>query len=544
MENLVNVEELESTQEFVAPYTSTRQFNQPILIGGSKLKFTPRTYKNNSEDYLDTNEVIESFRKFEDTFQTLNVNSLADVKLISVENNGYLFSVINSDGVEQMAFIPTLTDIDKEDVTEEAVAKSKKSLALKMLFKLLKIPFEFAIKNPSKIRTELIEHWAKYLPESGDNPIPLTMVVNKNAYELTTSDGTRHNVVEILSIYRVKAVPASDGVRPQFYEIDKQIPLFSKAIPVVEQLIKDTIPGAEPRIKQVEYGFTNENASQHCVRFVVPNSKLSELQQIESSNDEWHNSAKDYYIMYTLRSDFSNSVDAFKTTLDVGLYRLVCSNGLTVPMDSSVYERMKQTYIDNGLQELSFALDSDDERLQRRKENCVKSLEYKFNTMFHKNKFSFSLDNEAFNTNTIDGNIREVLRLIGDVDSLVSTVIRPLDTELPKVSNLDFVKTLDQVAKRSKISPRITNAIAVEYLSERVPDSEGNLPSTEPLKIRKPIDIVNMVTFLAQSSKDSFSQSKLEGSAIQFANDIQNQLLGTAQEDTELLDKYMNLVIH
>ena len=164
--------------------------------------------------------------------------------------------------------------------------------------------------------------------------------------------------------------------------------------------------------------------------------------------------------------------------------------------------------------------------------------------MFNKGKFSFSLDNEAFNNNNVDNNIREVLKLIGDVDTLVGTVIKPLDTELPKVSNLDFVNTLDQVVKRSKISPRITNAIAVEYLSERVPDSEGNLPSTEPLKIRKPIDIVNMVTFLAQSSKDSFTQSKIEGNAIQFANDIQNQLLGTAQEDTELLDKYMNLVVH
>ena len=543
MENQVNVNELENTQEFVAPYNSTRQFNQPILIGGSKLKFTPRTYKNNSEDYLDTNEVIESFRRFEDTFTTLNVNSLADVKLVAVEDNGYLFSIIDSESQERMAFIPVVTDINKEDVTEDTLKKSKKCLALKMLFKLLHIPFEFALKNPSRIRTELIEHWSRYLPETGDNPIPLTMVIDRNAYELETKDG-KYQVNNIISIYRVKAVPTSEGYSSQFYQIDKQIPLFSKAIPAVEKLIKETLPGSQPRIKSVEYGFTNDNASQHSVRFVIPTSKLSELEQIESSKDEFHNSAKDYYVMYTLRADFSNSVDAFKTTLDVGLYRLVCSNGLTLPMDSSIYNRIRQAYIDAGLENVNFDVNSLDERLQKRKENTVRSLEYKFDTMFHKNKFSFSLDTEVFNSGTFDENIKEVLQLIGDVDTLVDTVVKPLDVELPKVSNLDFVKTLDQVAKRTKISPRIANAIAVEYLSERIPDSEGNLPETEPVKIRKPIDIVNMVTFLAQSSKDSFTQSKLEGNVVGFANEIHQQLLGTAQEDNELLDKYMNLVIH
>lgn len=543
MDNAQNNQiEVVEQEEFIAPYSSTRQFNQPVQVAGTRIKFEPRVYRNNSQDYIPTEEAIEGFRKFESCFRMVNLDSLSDLDLVSVEADGYLFSATTTEGALEWLYIPCQVNVNSKEVTEEAYASAKLSLPLKMLLKILKIPFEFGIKNPDKIRTTMVKYWADKLPEK--NPLPISIVVNNVPHTVTTAEGNSYNVCDIVAIHRVQALKTGAGYRGLFMDMEKGIPLFSKSIPVVEKLIKESFPTAEPRIKQVEYGFTTKNSSQHSVRWVVPVGNLTELEQVESSEDTEHNSAKDFYIMYTLRSDFSNSVNAYKTILDVGLYRLVCSNGLTVPMDKATYNRLRTEFIEKGLE----VLDELEQRgvsadkIDSKRERLTSSLEYKFDNMFEKGVLSIKLDNESFNLGVIPHEVKEVLALVADRDALVRAVVEPLKEDLPKVGNIDFLKVMNESAKRNGIAPRIVDAIAVEYLSERLPDALGYV--VEPEKIKKPIDIVNMVTFFAQSSKDSFAQAKLENGAVAFATDIQNTLLGTAEEDTKMLERYKTYLIH
>ena len=541
MENTQQIEVMEQ-EEFIAPYTSTRQFNQPVQVAGTRLKFEPRVYQNNTEGYIPVEQAIDGFRKFEDCFDTVNLDSLSDLDLVDICKEGYLFTASTTEGESKWLFIPCNMGEGAKEVSEESYASAKLSLPLKMLLKILKIPFEFGIKNPDKIRTAMMRHWTGQLPE-GKNPLPLTIVINNQARSVTTSEGETHNeVYDIIAIHRVQALKTGAGYRGLFMDIEKGLPLFSKSIPVMEKIIRET--GVEPKIKRVEYGFTNQNSSQHSVRWVVPVGDLTELETVESSEDNEHNSADDYYVMYTLRSDFSNSVNAYTTILDVGLYRLVCSNGLTAPMGKETYARLKSEYIEKGLKELDelSARGVPEDKIAAKREKLISALEYKFDNMFDKGALSFKIDNESFNSGYIPKEVKDILALVADRNTLYNSIVEPLKESLPKVSNLDFLKAMDSAAKRNGIAPRVVDAIAVEYLSERLPDSLGYVG--EPTKVTKPIDIVNMVTFFAQSGKDTFTQSKMENGAVNFATEIQRELLGTAEKDTKLLDKYKNILIH
>ena len=541
MENTQQIEVVEQ-EEFIAPYTSTRQFNQPVQVAGTRLKFEPRVYQNNTDGYIPVEQAIEGFKKFEDCFDTVNLDSLSDLDLVDICKDGYLFTASTTEGESKWLFIPCNMGEGAKEVSEESYASAKLSLPLKMLLKILKIPFEFGIKNPDKIRTAMMRHWTGQLPE-GKNPLPLTIVINNQARSVTTSEGETHNeVYDIIAIHRVQALKTGAGYRGLFMDIEKGLPLFSKSIPVMEKIIRET--GVEPKIKKVEYGFTNQNSSQHSVRWVVPVGDLSELETVESSEDSEHNSVNDYYVMYTLRSDFSNSVNAYTTILDVGLYRLVCSNGLTAPMGTETYARLRSEYIEKGLKELDelSARGVPEDKIATKRERLISSLEYKFDNMFDKGALSFKIDNESFNSGYIPKEVKDILALVADRNTLYNSIVEPLKENLPRVSNLDFLKAMDSAAKRNGIAPKVVDAIAVEYLSERLPDSLGYVG--EPVKVTKPIDIVNMVTFFAQSGKDTFSQSRMENGAVNFATEIQRELLGTAEKDTKLLDKYKNILIH
>ena len=370
------------------------------------------------------------------------------------------------------------------------------------------------------------------------SPIPLNILI-KDQPQAIAVDGKTYEVYDIMAIYRVRAVKTTNGYNPQFATLEDAVPLFSRTIPQFIDLIKEAIPGSDPQIKQVEYGFTRENASRHYIRIVIP----KQLQITDGDNDAIHdyNGKNDFFTCFTLQSDFSNSSDPGRTLIDVGLYRLVCNNGLTVPIDPQTYKNLKQQYIDRGLQAQNLSTPTPENA--NLIEAATKQLDYKFNSIFSSKSgaFSFKVSNALFNKNEGLENIKDAIGFLGDTDTLIRTVIDPLKEDLPQVENLDFLKALTESA-HGKVSNSIVNAIAVEYLSERLPNADGTPNTQVPLKIRRPIDIVNMVTFLAQSAKDSGQQVKMEQKVIPFVNKLTDTLRGQNKEDQEILERFKGLL--
>lgn len=529
-------ENLSANLKELSLYNDERQFDEPVRIEGTKIKFEPFIkerfnrdeckYDFDDIDYFDS--VVDSFAKVENDFILLKLQNISDLEIPVVTPQGLLFNLSMIDPADEKAgvipeekqytvVIPCITGLTTNDVKENLIEMAD-SIPLKQLFNTLKIPFKWGVRNPEDIIENLTNYWSSTLPADSSHPIPMNVLLdNVNKISVEKQDGVV-NAYVVKAMYPSRVFRTDKGFITRKQTIDEIVPMFSKSLKNVRSMIEEAIPDIKLQLHEVNFGFNLNNNTNHEVMLV--------------SDRQGRFDNQTYNLAFILRSDFSNTKSPHYTTyLDVRMIRQICTNGMVSSIDAVDFETLKDAYVESRIAGTKRANQEGSLSVKVR-DNVADKAEKEFDRYYDNKTSTFCIPNTQINNNTVPEEVKNILKLFANVTDSLENVLRPFTKPLPQVADEDFIKALEDTSSYYKIPTKIYTSIGAAYLVER-------MKGMSPTVITRALDILNMMTFLSQSM-DIDIQSRVDGISVEFVKSLLTHLANQKETHTKYMEKYLS----
>ncbi|MFA5071273.1 MAG: hypothetical protein WC511_02770 [Candidatus Pacearchaeota archaeon] len=488
-------------------YEDSHIFDRPLVVRGTKMQFVPSGLVKIMSELKEENtqEILSMLQKVEN-FEVHYLTSIAEMNLVAIQEKGFLFTVGDK---------PMFVSFDVGEFT---------TFSFKRLSKLLNIPYTFSKKNPYDINQVNFEFWKNKIQETLKKPLAVCLVVQKDATVELEHNNEKVVAHLVMTILKTKSAKQADGSRAAIKkDLESQVPLLHKALPVLLTSVQSKIPTAKLLLHSIEFGFENKDNSKgdHSIKILLKSPEYSlKIPSADGIEDE-------YIPVLRLSTNFEGSSKFFGYyEVSVSLMRMVCQNGLMAPIPEEFLVNLQESYVKSLVD-----INGDD---QSKKSFAKKVEKYKiqFKKLFKGGaiKVCFS----EFLNGLDKSNFLELLSAFMKAIESGKLSESFLDLGMPfgNILEEDFVDVVEKVGRKNKIPGKIIKAVILEFLSQR-DDGEVSFLNAA--------GIVQFVSYLAQSG-NSMTQNIIEQNVVKFGLGITSLLV---KKQTDKIDKleYYNRIL-
>ena len=143
-------------------YQDNTEFNREVRISGTRMGKLPNisTIRIPKPTKEDLPRILEMVKSIEENLSLITIPSIRQIELSKV-----------NDKIIQMNLGGTLVLLDLSDPS--------KSLALKAICSILKIPFNFCHKNPIDIIETILNYWHIEVANKSNNSFPVHIIIRQ-----------------------------------------------------------------------------------------------------------------------------------------------------------------------------------------------------------------------------------------------------------------------------------------------------------------------------------------------------------------------------
>lgn len=488
-------------------YKDSVDFTEPVVLQSGKVfESNPRlTVPNGS---VSLQELSSLCRTYDSQLAIQRIASVASMKVVCVTSS--------------LLLLQCERDVESGDsllLYVEAIP-TQVSFAFKRLCSLLKIPYNFSKKNPTKLNQINLEHYlqgALY-----DSKLPSVDVIYcKEAVEISvardavTGEERKVYAHQLLNLLPVKG-RRDTGDSLVTPEIGTRLPLLSK---IMESLQADisTVPmscggmGTEgdlqtfvlnPVVQSYSLGYDLLGSGIHFVRVLFDNPELT-----------FTVGGEEYHVGVNISADFLGNARKLGTVkYQFVMFRVVCANGATVAWNdhkhfagvrSQVLQDILVIQGFNKTHEEYLALGDCDET--EKYMSARSAVEARLSLCFGEQGMQLCVleANEALNTGNLTQGFTYLTTLVEILKSKLEVLYASDAYDVPAP---DFVALVELYAKDFQMPSAVMKIFLSEYLA-------GNVSGDQ--KFKRPIDVLNFLTFLARAY-DTQTMLKIEQTACAF----------------------------
>lgn len=500
----INPEEMDPTEFH---YDAEELFTKPLLVRGTKKQFVPNPSikKMSVLDETTTEQVLNTLKHIEE-MEHIYLASIADLNLTLLPEQGFLFPYKGPNNETFNLFIPFETE-------------AFNTVSFKRLSNLLDIPYKFSQKNPSNLNFTNFDYWREKICDEKKKNIPICIVFSKDKKADVTIEGVETPCHLVYTLFQTSSVTNVDGSAGSLLRtLDTQIPVLHKMTPVFMNTMKKILPNSKYILHSCEFGFeqTKKSKGDHFLKFIVDDPSL----KIKIKNGE---KEEEFLPTISLRSNFTGETKDFGyVNVSLQMLRLVCSNGLMLPIPESYLQSMQDAFV----QRLASV-----NKIDPSSKGYVKTLEkykMKFKKLFSGTVCKIPLPEfmSSFETSSFIDLFKAFLSSLSSGELLKET--EELQVKLANVLDEDFVEAVEKTAKATKIPGSVSKAVILEYLAQK---------ESSEIIFQNAQSIVNYVSYIGQSFPVRVQQT-LEQNVVKFGKGLVTSLIHKKNDKMERLSKY------